>query len=463
MKKLFGLVLLLATLFTLTACTGEIPHGVAPEEDWGFPSITVTFEWPLDRHEWKDATVSLTDADGAALLTDAAARIRGRGNSSWNMAYWGWGSGDWNRRSKQPFRLRFDPPVSMPDAGYEARDWTFIANLSDHTLMRNYSAYYLASLLDGMHYAPFARFVHVYFDGPNPQDLRGAYRGVYMVSVQLSEVLETRTNLMADPDPTQSEYLMQMCMRLGRDDRLAYGLDFMTVNTRHYEVRYPSGRRLTDDHMRYVYDFLSRIDTAIFAENETVFDYIDLDSFVDYFIVQELYKNPDVHFSSVWMQIRGQGADRRLHMGPVWDFDIAAGNAYYQGQHFQGEVRLPPGIESYEYGYSPYGHFVSVFNQWYRYLMKQPIFRAALLERWNEVRDTHIRQTIDRIAYMAETYRADFERNVVRWPYMGHSVWPNPEAVVAINTFQGQVDYLIDFLERRATWLDTALNEAWRD
>jgi len=459
MKQILAFLLILAILLGFAACaennqnTREIT-----EPGWGFPSLIISFETPVERHEWKDATVSLIGTADAFMLEDVEARIRGRGNSSWNMAYWGWGHAHSAHRSKQPFRLRFDQPVSMLDAGYEAQDWTFIANLSDHTQMRNYSAYYLASLLDGMHYAPFARFVHVYFDCPTLSE-RHIYRGVYMLSVQLSEVLESRVNLREDPDPARSEYLIQMCMRLPWGEDNEAGIDFMTINTRHYEVRFPSGNRLTDDHMDYVEDFLTRIDTAIFAEDDVVFDYIDLDSFIDFFIVQELYKNPDIHFSSVWMQVRGEGADRRLHMGPVWDFDIAAGNAYHQGQHFQGEVALPPGVESYEYGYSPYGHFASVFNQWYRYLMKQPQFFDALLERWNEIRDVQIQQTIDRIAFLAETHHADFQRNVGRWPYMGRYVWPNPDAVVEIDTFMGQVTYLIDFLERRTAWLDVQWNE----
>ena len=418
MKKKLTLALgILMLITTLTACTTE----PAPPEatDWDFPSIHITFDMHVERNTWKDATVTITGTEEAHAFENAEARIRGRGNTSWQMGYWTWGANPVWERSKQPFRLRFNPTVSMLDSGYEARDWTFIANLSDLSLMRNYSAYHLASLLDGMDYAPFARFVHVYFDSRGQTH----YRGLYMLCVQLSEVMEHRVDLRGDPDPASSEYLIQMCMRADWHDGV-YGEDFITVNTRHYEIPFPRGNDLSADHIDYVRDFLTKIDTAIFATDEAVFEYIDLDSFIDFFIVQELYKNPDIHFSSVWMQLKGEGEDRRLHIGPVWDFDLAAGNAYHQGQHFQGEVRLPPGIESYEYGYGPYGHFASVFNQWYRYLMEQPRFQEALVQRW---------------------------------PYLGYDLWPNPEAVVEIDTFMGQVEYLIDFLERRAAWLECGI------
>jgi hypothetical protein len=153
----------------------------------------------------------------------------------------------------------------------------------------------------------------------------------------------------------------------------------------------------------------------------------------------------DAGLFSVFMEITGQGDNRRLVMGPVWDFDIAAGNAYYQGYNWA-------------YGYGPHGIWVGAVNRWYYYLLQWPVFFDAVVVRWNEIRDVEIRQTLERIAYKTQRYQRSFERNFERWPVLGVFVWPNPPAVVEIDTFMGQVDYLLDFLEERIVWLDAYFN-----
>lgn len=410
---------------------GELPDDKLP--NFYFPAVHITTHGeyvsdrgiPVHRNDWGDITISLSNTDPEFQFENRVAQIRGRGNSSWVM-------------DKQPFRIRFgsNERYSMLDSNHEARHWTFIANHSDKSLMRNYSAYHLASLLDGMSVAPFARFVDVYFNNE--------YWGVYMLSIQTSEIAEGRINLTYNSDPTLSEFLIELDARAYQDQ--VEGVDFVTVNDRHYDILFPSGSDLTTEHVEYVRNFITKIHDLTIARDNTIFDHINLESFVDFYIVQELYKNPDVGILSVFMQIRGQGEDRNLEMGPVWDFDIAAGNAYYQ-QH----------DENCRYRYRPEGHWVAALHPWYRELMQMPTFFDAVAARWNEVRDVQIRQTIEHIQHKANQHQIAFERNFERWPILGSDVWSNPGIVIEIDTFLGQVEYLMDFLERRSSWLDAVL------
>lgn len=57
-----------------------------------------------------------------------------------------------------------------------------------------------------------------------------------------------------------------------------------------------------------------------------VTDLVDIQSFVDTYIVQELMDNPDVGYSSFYIY---KDKDGKLFAGPVWGFDIAAGNTNY--------------------------------------------------------------------------------------------------------------------------------------
>jgi hypothetical protein len=148
------------------------------------------------------------------------------------------------------------------------------------------------------------------------------------------------------------------------------------------------------------------------------------------------------------MQSRGQENERRLEKGPVWDFDIAAGNCYYQDRG------------NHRGGYGPTGIWAGYMNRWFRYLIQMPEFRGLVTRRMEYVNENVLPQTIALINYMANTYQDSFQRNFARWPIMGVYIWPNPREVVAIDSFMGQVEYLTDFLQTRAAWLTTYF-ERW--
>jgi len=409
-------------VFLLSGCTEDVTAGNTVTEVGTFPAVHIELALPIHRQIWGNAMVTIHNAPDEFFRIPA--RIRGRGNSSWE------------RFDKQPFRIRFFQPVEMPDSGHAALDWTFIANHSDKSLLRNYSAYYLANMLDGMYFAPYARFVDVYFNGE--------YQGVFMLSIQVQPG-DGRAELTYSRNPATSEYLIEMNQRIASDPRSMEGRTFVTVDSRHFDILYPRGSDLTVAHVDYVRDFLTRVAELIHEQDDAVFDYIHLPSFTDFYIVQELYKNLDVGHASVFMQIRGQGAERRLEMGPVWDFDVSAGNAYFQGRNREDA----PEREYYPYYYSPHGLWAAWTNHWFRSLMHNQRFFDAVAARWLEIRDAEVHAMMNRIRYMSTRYHAAFERNFDRWPIMGEFVWPNPDRVVEIDTFQGQVDYLLEWLEIR--------------
>jgi hypothetical protein len=396
-----------------------------------FPVLHITTEhYRIYRPtgEWVTASFTLDNTDREYHFDGVTGRIRGRGNSSWGL-------------DKRPFRIRLDEARDILDAGHIARDWTFIANHSDKALMRNYSAYYLAGLLGGMSYAPYARFIDVYFNGE--------YQGVYQLCIQVSEVREGRVDLAYDEDPAKCEYLLQLNRRAHHNDvnpgaEGIEGIDYITVEDRHYEITFPrpDSGDLTPAHIQYLRRYIASVEQRLRDRNPDVFNYIDMDSFIDYYLVQELYKNYDTGSLSVFMQIRGQGSERRLEKGPVWDFDISAGNCYYQDR------------DQSHGGYGPTGVWVGSTNSWFRRLLDQPAFVFAVMQRWSEISGREVRQTIEHIEYMAERYWVSFERNFIRWPVMGEYIWPNPYEVVIIMTFEDQVAYLTDFLRTRAAWMD---------
>ena len=423
------LILVAAIPFALVGCGGTVAP--PPEKDEAdklrmpfFPILHITSEldpFDIERELWHDGTIALLDAPEGIVFDAVDARIRGRGNSTW-----------WNGPDKRPLRFRFDAPRSLMGSAYEATDWILLANHFDRSLLRNYAALYLAGRMDGLDFTPVPHHIHLY--------VNGAYMGVYLLTDE-RDVNPGRMELVWDPDPSLSDFFLELDARAPQGG--TEGDTFVTVSGLHYDIRWSgSSRQRTPEHVAYAKAYLESVSAAIRSQDfAEIIALIDLDSFVDFYLVQELFKNADVHSLSVFLHITGQGAERRLFMGPVWDFDTAAGNA-----------RLQP------LGYGPEYLYAAVVNYWYRYLMGVPEFFEAVTDRWNTLRDTAIAETIAHIRYTAVRYQAEFERNFERHPMHSARVPRPPAPIYEIEDFTEQVDYLIDWLETRVAWLDDFFN-----
>jgi hypothetical protein len=161
--------------------------------------------------------------------------------------------------------------------------------------------------------------------------------------------------------------------------------------------------------------------------------YLDVDSFIDWYLVNEITKNQDASFlTSVFMYYNGE----KYCMGPVWDFDISLGNYKdYPGEYSDG--------------------FHIKNSVWISRLFEDPDFVAQTKDRWNAKKHEFfaLPQYIDeRAAYLNAAQTQNFRK----WDILGVSVWPN---VVVPGNYQGEIAYLKSWLVARLAWLDTAINE----
>ena len=383
------------------------------------PSLHISIDAAaVDRRIWQEVVLHMS---GSEYDFSAEGRVRGRGNSTWR--YMG---------EKRPYRIRFSEARTMFGSDYIARDWVLLANAIDYSMMRNYAAFYLASMLDSMDFAPTRHFVHLY--------LNNDYRGVYMLTDQI-QVNQGRVEITRHENPARSEYLLEWC----RHHRLPDDVYFlMGERNIPFVIGYPRGRHLTDAHVAFAEDFVSQVDAALQSLHfATLANLICLPSFVDFYIVNEFVKNADFGFSSVNFTIR-QGSDGpRLVAGPVWDFDQSAGGSY---AHWFPD-------------YSPRRMWAAITNNWFAMLVLIPEFREAAAIRWLEIRGNQFPALIERLHEMVEFYQMCFERNFERWPNkLGNYLWRTPFTIVSIPTFVGQAEYLIDWYEQRAIWMDGFLS-----
>jgi len=452
MKKKGSLLLIIVvmSLLLLTACNGgfrktfpplTMPENINPHRTEvytnGFPNLAINMNVPINwdsstaslqsfRDNWHGATLNVTNTSSQFAMNNVTISARGRGNSTWR-AFGG---------TKRPIRFRFpnNQWQSMFDSDHVGRDWVLFANTIDPSHLRNFSAFYFGQLLDSMHFVPDMWFVNLYLDN--------RYRGVYLLADE-REAIEGRANLALNIDPTISEYMIEFDFRV-QNSASPVNTHWVRNRTGSFGIRYPSTSDWmsipNNPHALYVERFLNNVDSAILRGNqEQIESIIDVETFVDFYIVNELMRTIDISFSSVFYQIRGQNENRRLYAGPLWDFDFSAGSGSYPDGGAVDVTRGP---------------YVAVHHNWFNQLLNHtPWFRDEVKNRWLEVRDTEVQQLLDRVAYMALTFETEFQRDINRWPRHGNHVRNSP-VVRGLRTALENAEFLHWWLIERASWMD---------
>jgi hypothetical protein len=329
----------------------------------------------------------------------------------------------------------------------EHRRWVLLANLLDKSLLRTEVAFKMGAIFDNLLWTPRSRQVDLY--------MNGSYVGVYQL-VEQRRIDENRLNIgemISSANPGGS-YLLEVCRRLE-------GIyNFSTTRDRRFNLFDPSdgfsdlieGTEITL--FEKVRSFVQEAEDALFSVNfmdpEIGWQkYLDIDTFVDWYLVNDITKNPDSNFSSsVFMYY--DPVNGKLNMGPLWDFDVSSGN--------RNDLRAH-GIDV-KY---PHGFFlrpppsVGPIVGWFQSLFRDPIFVAAVTQRWNDKKDelNTIIQFLDERAAFLDIAQA---QNFRRWDILNVMLWPN---VVLPGTYDGEIEYLRSWLIERIKWFDEATNSIY--
>ena len=380
----------------------------------------------LSKDEYVSGEFSLVtynnNLEPITLYTDQTFRIRCRGNSTFTMP-------------KLSYRLKFSEKTNLLFT-YEENDWVLLANFSDQTLIRTYLANSLSESMD-MEFTPSSAFVNVY--------LNNEYLGNYMLTDQI-EVTNDRVDIEEKSSNLDTGYLIEFDKRM-LDPYLTEGTegwDYFKLYGIPYVIKSPKTDKsyYSQQQFNYIQDYFSTTFTVI----RNGFDYstyIDESTFIDWFIVNELFQNVDSGYSSVYFY---KDAGGLLKMGPVWDFDLSTGNPGHLGD----DLRKPEGW----YTTQPYK------NPWFTYLMNYDSFQQALKERWNELYDIQIQELIDRIYPVAASITQSRYYNFQKWDIIGSwEDWYTADEVLEADTYQKQLEFLYYFLSTRAEWLNEEINK----
>ena len=366
--------------------------------------------------------------------------IKGRGNSSWA------GEG-YNKEPDipiiEPFKHKRSYSIDLVDEKGEDNPapvlgmpshekWAIITFYSDKSLMRIPLAYYLGSKMSGLNYSPRIRYVEVF--------VNGEYRGLYgfCEKVERDKNRVDIKKLTADPadqvEPRISGgYIIETTPydRIRPDDKSfksSRGIDFT--------FKYPKSKNVTDAQIKWIKDYINEFEKALYGgyykDAERGYqNYINENSFIDWYILQELGKSIDAGmYASVYVQKDRNG---KLVMSPPWDFDISFGNINYQECFNEDELRLRKA-------------------NWFNRLFQDERFAQKVLDRYDE-----LMPLFNQIPTIIEANRKFLgntgcvERNFEKYPRLGLYDWPNYAPYPT--SHKGEVRRLTEWIESRKTWL----------
>ncbi|MGB0368889.1 MAG: CotH kinase family protein, partial [Flavobacteriales bacterium] len=208
-------------------------------------------------------------------------------------------------------------------------DWILHAPYSDKSLIRNVLIYNWWEELG--HYASRTKFCELL--------LNGEYRGVYILMEQIKwdkgRVDITKIDLDDNSgDSLTGGYIIKIDKPIGGDGEYDWitSIDtFQNVKTNvSFQYDYPNDDEITDAQADYIQSYIRDLETELagesFSEEGGFWEYLDVNSFIDFFIIQELAHNVDGYRSSTYLHKKRDSEGGKLFAGPVWDFNLALGN-----------------------------------------------------------------------------------------------------------------------------------------
>ena len=325
-----------------------------------------------------------------------------------------------------------------------ASDWVLHACYYDKTCMRNAAGYAMARQLG--RWAPDTRFVELY--------LNGRYKGLYLVVEKITRS-KSRLNLPRPAGAEQEGDLSGGYIIRREGGGRGQGKDWKAASGANWSFHYPRPDKLTPSQKAFLAQKIDRFEKVLAGPDwaDATGGYpamVDVASWVDFAIMQELSNNPDAYYRSVYLQIHPERAGGRLVAGPVWDFDLSFGNA-----DFRESWRTD--IWSYEAN-ARTENLKPVPGYWER-IWCDPPFRRAAAQRWTALRQSRFtdRWFEQLIAGFQQQIADARERDDELWVTIGTAGWPSH---FVGQTFEQEVAWLDNWIKQRTRWLDQNLGPA---
>ena len=336
----------------------------------------------------------------------------------------------------------------------EEEDWILYGPYSDKSLVRNVLIYELSNNMG--QYASKTKFYEL--------EINGVFQGIYVL---MEKIKRDRNRVDISKNKVEDitgGYIIKIDKPTGDgdwyDENIAFASQYNTTGVLvdtgniNFLYEYPKADDINEEQKKYIQDYIHLFETALISEDfESIENgyrqFIDLDSFIDFFILNEFSKNPDGFRLSTYLHKEKGG---KLKMGPIWDFNLAFGNVNYCD------------------GDSPYG-WAHRFNDicsgdnwqvpfWWNRFLDDPEYVSLLKERWVILRSEILSSdtVLVRLRELQENLKGSsaIDKNFGKWLILGKYIWPNK---FIGDSYDSEINYLEEWINERFDWLDKNINE----
>jgi exopolysaccharide biosynthesis protein len=402
------------------------------------------------------AALKMIDVAGSEISTMDIKELKARGNSTFTYA------------AKKSYQMKLETASDLLQNGENVKTWVLLANYFDATLMHDKLFKDMAAAL-GMPYTASCDWVNLYYDGE--------YRGVYLLS-EKNAVKDTGiniTDLEAAYKDQNPEYGTNMTIATGTN---AYGGSytyttgltdptditggyllelnhnapdevngFVTKKGKGVNVKSPEW--CGDAAMEYISEYYQAFENAVYAMDENgnytginedgkhYYEYVDRDSLVKIFLLQELALSPDGFISSLYFYKDANGI---MYAGPIWDQDMTLGTGWTK--------YISPDTTDYHYLADA--------------LIQIPDFREAVIAYYNETFAPQANALIAEngtIYGYADRLTDSAEMNFVLWPYIRVGDPNNTEHIWKNTTYASVLADMQNWLTQRIAKLNVTFAE----
>lgn len=319
-------------------------------------------------------------------------------------------------------------------------DWVFHGPYSDKTLMRNVLSMQMAQ--DMGNYASRTRFVELF--------INESYWGIYVIMERIKRD-ENRVDIAKlNPEEISGDDLTGgYILRVDWGDPnwiSQYNYANNPSDAPGFQIVYPRADDLSFVQERYIQSYVDSFENAIaspdhFFEGKHYSEYIDVSTFIDRLLLNEVSKNVDGYRLSEYFHKDKDSKGGKLKAGPVWDFNLAFGNADYCDDVWE------------DYGWIYEDFCINTIPFWWREFFNDEAFVDQLNCRWQELRSEAL--SFEKLNAFIDEKTEELEpavqRNFSRWPVLDQFVWPNPQIT---GSYESEVKNLKDFLSARLSWMD---------
>lgn len=379
--------------------------------DLGIPAIYIsTNGLPiLNKEDYVSGAYKIVSGTPGTIIHEGALQIRGRGNASWAFP-------------KKPYRIKLENKTALLGMP-ENKNWAIMANYSDRSLMRNELAFEVSRRLN-MAFTSRQRYVDLF--------LNNEYQGSYNIT-EHQEVGKNKINI----DENNGGFYLEV-------DGYAKSepVYFITPKSVPVTVKFPEDDKITAAQKQYIIQYYADFETSLFSENfkdpvSGYRKYLDMESFVNYYLVNEISGNPDMLWSM--KMYKKNNDDPKLYTGPAWDFDLAVNNDKRVGDAAQ-KLMLDHALH---------------IRQWIDRIKQDEGFRQAVKTRWNQIKPalSTIPYYVDSIANLLKFSQ---QPNFIKWDILTlqniHQSWYTGV------TYDDYVSFLRNYYSNRIQWLDITFN-----